>query len=173
MGGDGREEPAFDQLSDHIPNHIEHEQEAYPQYGGHQVGWQREPDFGYGRYRPEVVPARWLQRSAPYNDGRYGRSHRGLSLREAMARPRRERLGDPFMLGDVGNFDGSGDVLRASRRNTMDENWQRSADTQHYISDQRGADTRGHGGRGNNTGQVYRGLQLIFRRDLEESSRGL
>ena len=56
------------------------------------------------------------------------------------------------MLGDVRNFDGSGDVLRASRRNTMDENWQRSADTQHYIINQRGADTRGHVGTGNNTG---------------------
>ena len=73
------------------------------------------------------------QRFAPYNDERYGRSQRGLFLRDYMSRPRRERLGDPFRLSDVGNFGGSGDV---------DENRQQHIDTQHYISDQRGTESR-------------------------------
>ena len=75
----------------------------------------------------------------PYSVERYGRrSHRGLSLRDCMSRPRRERLGDPFRLNIVGNSGGGADG---------GENWQH-IDTQHYVSDQRDTNPREHIGIG-------------------------
>ena len=110
-----------------------------PEFSRLQNWHQREHNVGYGRHNPARFDTGWHQRSSPYVEESFIPNQRGVSLREAMSRPRRELLRDPFMLESAGIWENHGEQQQMTYTDARGGDGSRLREAQNYVSERQGA----------------------------------